>query len=96
MDELNPIQFQDVQMNNIAFIEDLLFFISLLHDIDIVGENIVGELAWRSVQKHEITVRLLRYNIYVCCVSTVIAVFQSFRCSYCGTSSNKNPNGDDI
>ena len=47
--------------------------------------NIVGELARRSVQKYENTVRLLRYNNQTCYVNNFNAVFQSFRCPNCDT-----------
>ena len=38
----------------------------LLFDKDIVDGNILGENSRRSVQKHENTVRLLRYNNHIC------------------------------
>ena len=57
MDGLSANQFQGVNMNDIPFVEDLLTLNILLYDIDIVDGNIVGELARRSVQKHENTVR---------------------------------------
>ena len=53
-------------MNDIPIVEDLLTLNILLCDIDIVDGNIVGELARRSVQKYENTVRLLRYNNHIC------------------------------
>ena len=56
MDGLSPNQFQGVHMNDIPTVEDLLTLNILLYDIDIVDENIVGELAGRSVQKYENTV----------------------------------------
>ena len=59
-DGLSPNQFQGVHMNDIPIVEDLLTLNILLYDIDIVDENLVGELARRSVQKYENTVRLLR------------------------------------
>ena len=65
MDGLSADQFQGVHMNEIPFVEDLLTLNTVLYDIDIVDGNIIGEFARRSVQKYEITVRLLRYkNIY--------------------------------
>ena len=60
--------------------EDLLLLKIVLHDIDIVEGNITGELARRSVQRHENTARLLRYINRKCYVSNINAVFQSFRC----------------
>ena len=47
-------------MNDIPIVENLLSLNILLYESDFVDGNIVGELARRSVQKHENTVRLLR------------------------------------
>ena len=60
MDGLSADQFQGVHMNDIPIVEDLLTLNILLYDIDIVDGKIVGELARRSVQKNENTVRLLK------------------------------------
>ena len=57
----------------------------LLYDIDIVDGIIVEELARRSVQKYENTVRLLRYNNHICYVNNLNAGFRSFRCPNCDT-----------
>ena len=64
----------------------------MLYDIDIVDGNIIGELARRSVQKYDNTVRLLRYNNHICYVSNINAVFQSFPCPNCDTFSNRTFN----
>ena len=58
-DELSPNLLQGVHMNDIPIVEDLLTLNILLYDIDIVDVNIVGELARRSVQKCENSLRLL-------------------------------------
>ena len=78
--ELSANDFQGVHMNDIPIAEDLPLLITLLYDVDIVEGNILRELLWRSVQKHENTVRLLRYSNHVCYVSIINAVFQYFRC----------------
>ena len=80
MDGLSPNHFHGVHMNDIPTVEDLLTLNILLYGIDIVDGNIVGELARRSAQKYENTVRLLRYNNHICYVNNKKAVFQSFRC----------------
>ena len=85
MDGLSPNQLKGVHMNGIPIVEDLLTSNILLYDIDIVDGTIIGELARRSVQKYENTVRLLRYNNHICYVSNINAVFQSFRCPNCDT-----------
>ena len=78
MDGLSPNQFQGVQMDDTPTVEIVVTRNILLYDIDVVDGKIVGELARRSVQKYEITVRLLRYNNHICYVNNIIAVFQSF------------------
>ena len=78
MDGLSPNLFLGVHMNDITTAEDLLTLNILLYDIDIVDGNIVGELARRSVQKYENTVRLQRFNNHICYVNIINAVFQSF------------------
>ena len=85
MDRLSTVQIQGVHMNDIPFVEDLLSLNIVLYDIDIVDGNIVGELARRSVQKHENTLRLLRYNNHICYVNNINAVFQSYRSPNCDT-----------
>ena len=85
MDGLTPNQFQRVHMNDIPTVEDLLTLNIVLYDIDIVDGNIIGELARRSMQKYNNTVRLVRYNNHICYVSNINAVFQDFRCPNCDT-----------
>ena len=54
--------------------------------------NIVRELARRSMQKNEKTVRQLRYNNHICYVKNINAVFQSFRCPNRDTFFNRTIN----
>ena len=75
MDGLSSDQFQGVHMNDFPIVEDLITLKILLYDIVIVDWNIVGELAKRSVQKYENTVRLLIYNNHICYVNNINAVF---------------------
>ena len=89
---MSPNQFQGVHMKDILTVEDLLSLNFLLYDIDIVDENIVGELARRSVQKYENTVRLLRYNNHICYANNINAVFRDFCCPNCDTFFNKTFN----
>ena len=88
MDRLSPHQFQRIHMSDIPTVEDLLTLNIVLYDIDIVDSNLIGELARRSMQKYENTVRLLRYNNHICYVNTINAVFQSFRCPNCDSFFN--------
>ena len=92
MDGLSLNQFQRVHMNDILTVEDLLTLNILLYDIEIVDGDIVEELARRSVQKYENTVRLLRYNNHICYMNNINAVFQSFCRPNCDTFLNKTLN----
>ena len=92
IDGLNSNQFQAVHLNDILTVEDLLILNIYLYDIDIVDENIVGELSRRSVQNYENTVRLLRYNNHICYVNNFNAVFQAFCCPNCDTFFNRTFN----
>ena len=85
VDALSTHQFHGLHMNEIPFVEDLITFNIVLYDIDFVDGNIIGELARRSVQKNENTVRLLRYNKHICYLNNNNAVFQFFRCLKCDT-----------
>ena len=92
MDGLSPNQFQGVHMNDISTVEDLLTLNILLYDIDLVDGNLVGEVARRSVQKYENTVRLPRYNNHICYVNNINAVCQFFRCPKSDTFFNRTFN----
>ena len=89
MDGLSSSQFKGVHMNDIPVVEDLLTLNFLLYDIDFVDGNIIGELAIRSVQKYDSTVRLLRYNNHFCYANNTNAVLQSFQCRNCDTFFNR-------
>ena len=75
MDGLRPNQLQGVHMNDIPIVEDLLILNIVLYNMDIVDGNTIGELARRSVQKYEKTVRLPRYNNQIRYVNNINAVF---------------------
>ena len=96
MDGLSADQFQGVNTNDILFVEDLLTLNIVLYDVNIVDDNFIEELARRSVQNYENTVRLLRYNNHIRYVKNIIAVFQSFRWPNCDTFFNKTSIGSDI
>ena len=92
MDGLSADQFQAVHLSDNPIVEDLLTLNILLYDVDNVDGNIIGELARRSLQKYEITVRLLRYNNHICYVNNINAVCQLFRCTNCGAFFNRTFN----
>ena len=80
MDGLSHDQFKGVHMNDIPFVEVLLTVNVLLDDKNFVDGNFSGEVARRSDQKNDKTVRLLRFNNHICYRSNNIPVFQPFRC----------------
>ena len=60
--------FEVFVVSDIAAVEDIVLAENFLYDIDIVDRSMIGELAERSVGKHCITVRLLRYKSHICYV----------------------------
>ena len=63
-----------------------------LYDIDFVDAELIGELARRSIQKFEKSVKLLRYNNHICYVNNINALFKAFRCTTCDTFFSKTGN----
>ena len=96
VDGLSADQFQGDHMNDIPIVEDLLTLNILLYDMHIVEGNIVGELARRSVQKYENTVRLLRYYNHICYLNNINAVFQFFDALIVTISSTEHSFWSDI
>ena len=95
--EADPSKFQGVHMTDIPKVEEQLELFTLyifLYDIDFVNGELIGELARRSIQKFEKSVRLSRYNNHICYVSDTNSFFKSFRCSTCDTIFSKTGNLD--
>ena len=83
--EADPSKFQVVHMTDIPKVDEMLQLNIFLYDIDFVNGELIGELARRSIQKIEKSVKLLRYNNHFCYVSDMNSFFKSFCCSSCGT-----------
>ena len=90
--EADPSKFQGVHMTAIPKVEERLQLNIFLYDIDCVNGELIGELARRSIQKFEKSVKLLRYNNHICYVSDMNSSFKSFRCSTCDTICSKTGN----
>ena len=90
--EADPSKFQGVQMTDIPKVEEMLELNIFLYDSDFVDGELIGELARRSIQKVEKSVKLLRYNNHICYVSDMNSFFKSFRCSICDTIFSKTGN----
>ena len=61
----DPSKFQGVHMTDISKMEKMLQLNIFLSDIDFVDEELIRELARRSIQKFEKGVKLLRYNNHI-------------------------------
>ena len=90
--ESDPSKFQSVHMTDIPKAEEMLQLNIFLYDLDFVDGELIGELARRSIQKFEKSVKLLRYNNHICCVSDMNSFLQTFRCSTCDTIFSKTGN----
>ena len=84
-EERDPSKFQGVHMTDIPKVEEMLQINIFLYDIDFVDGELIGELARRSIQKFEKSVKLLRYNNHICYVNNINALFKAFRCTTCAT-----------
>ena len=87
--EGDPSKFQGVHMTDFPKMEEMFQLNIFLYDIDFVDGELIGELAQRSIQKFEKSVKLLRYNNHICHVSDMNSLFNSFRCSTCDTIFSK-------
>ena len=65
-DGIHPAKFRGVCTEDSAVVEDNVQGDIFLYDIDIAAGSMIGELARRSVGKHALFVRLLRYNSHIC------------------------------
>ena len=63
--EGDPLKFQGVHMTDIPKVEEILQLNFSLYDFDFVDGELIGELARRSIQKFEKSIKLLRHNIFV-------------------------------
>ena len=77
----DPPKFQSVHMTNILKAEEMLQLNIFLYDNDFVDGELIGELARRSIQKFEKSVKLLRCNNDICYVNNINALFEAFRCT---------------
>ena len=87
--EADPAEFQGVHMTDSPKVQEMLQLNIFLYYIDFVDEELIGELARKSIQKFEKSVKLLRYNNNICYVSDMKSFFKSFRCSTCDTIFSK-------
>ena len=79
-------------MTDILKVEEMLQFKIFLYDIDVENGELIGELARRSIQKFEKSLRLLRYNNHIFYVNNINALFKAFRCITCDAFFSKTGN----
>ena len=90
--ERDPSKFQGVHMTDNPKVEVLLQRNFFHYDIDFVDGELIWEIAWRSIQKFEKSVKLLRYNNHICYVNNTNALFKTFRCTTCDMFLSKTGN----
>ena len=83
-------------MTDIPKVEEMLQLNIFLYDIDFVDGELIRELARRSIQKFEKSVKLLRYNNHICHVNNINAFFKAFRCTTCDTFFQRRGIWNDI
>ena len=80
---IDPANFRDVCMEDIAALENTVQADIFLYDIDLVDGSLIGEPARRRFRKHSNTVRLLNFNRHICYISNINALFEACRCPSC-------------
>ena len=73
-------KFEGVHVNDLPKVKDLLQLKFFQCDIDFVDGEFIGELALRSIQKFEKSVKLLRYNNHIYYVHNIISLFEASLC----------------
>ena len=91
-EERDPSKFQGVHKIDISKVEEMLQLNILPYDIDFVDGELIVELARRSIQKFEKSVKLLWFNNHMCYVDNINALFKAFRCTTCDTFFSKTGN----
>ena len=88
----DPSKFQGVSMDDILSVEDIVGISISIYDIDLIDVAMVGELARRSMKRHEKNVQLIRCNSRLCYVDKIHALFKAFSCPTCDTYFQKTGN----
>ena len=70
-------------MEDISAVEGIVQADIYLYDVAILDGSTIGELVRTSIGKHFNTLRLVRYNIHICHVSNINALFKDYRCPSC-------------
>ena len=89
---LDPSKFQEVCMDDFPSVEDIVRINIFIYDIELIDGAMVGELARRSIKKHEKNDQLVRYNSQICYVDNINALFKAFRYPTCDTYYQKTGN----
>ena len=79
----DPTQFRGGSMKSLHLVEDVVEKNIFIYDIDIEDRDFVRELARRSIDKSEKTVKLLRYNNHFIYIKNSDNFFKCFRCPTC-------------
>ena len=90
--ESDPSKFQGVHMTDVPNMVEILQLRTFLCGIDFVDGELIGELAQRSHEQFEKSVKILRYNNHIFYVSGMNSFFKSFCCSTCDTNFSKTGN----
>ena len=73
-------------------VEEMLQINVFLYDIDFVDGELIVEVARRTIQKFEKSLKHLPYDNHICYVSDMNSFFESSRCSTCDTIFSKTGN----
>ena len=75
-------------MDHLSLVEYVAEKFIFMYDIDIKEGDFVGQLARRSIDEDEKTVKLIRYSNHIFYVKNIETFFKRFRCPLCDTIFN--------
>ena len=67
----DSLKFQEDHLNDISKVGDILQLNVFLYEIGLVGPELIGELAYRSFQKYDKSLKLIQYNNRKCDVNNI-------------------------
>ena len=74
-----PKNFRGVSVENLPVVEEIVQRNIFIYDFDIQEGEFVGELARRSIERYDKTVKLLRFNNHMIHTNDIDSFFKCFR-----------------
>ena len=81
----DPKSFREVSVGDLPVVEEIVQRNTFIYDFDIHEGEYLGELARRSLERFDKTVKLQRFNNHIIHTNDIDSFFKSFWCPSCDT-----------